>query len=45
VHSTSDDIVFLEVNSLGSWLWIEDLAGLPITTAIASHLVYVAAAA
>ena len=38
VHSTSDDIFFLEVNSLGSWLWVEDLAGLPITKAIADHL-------
>lgn len=45
VHSASDDIVFLEVNSLGSWLWIEDLAGLPITTAIADHLVHIATAA
>lgn len=41
VHSTGDEIFFLEVNSLGSWLWVEDLAGLPITKAIADQLVLV----
>lgn len=29
---------FLEVNSMGQWLWIEDLTGLPITTALADSL-------
>ncbi|MBN3883472.1 MAG: hypothetical protein HWQ44_10970 [Nostoc sp. JL34] len=29
---------FLEVNSIGQWLWIEDLTGLPITTALADSL-------
>jgi len=38
VHAMNDEIVFLEVNSLGSWLWIEDLTGLPITAAIADTL-------
>lgn len=30
---------FLEVNSAGQWLWIEDLAGLPISDSIATCLV------
>jgi hypothetical protein len=29
---------FLEVNSMGQWLWIEDLTGLSITTALADLL-------
>lgn len=29
---------FLEVNPMGQWLWIEDLAGLPISDAIADWL-------
>jgi glutathione synthase/RimK-type ligase-like ATP-grasp enzyme len=30
---------FLEVNSSGQWLWIEDLTGLPISEAVASWLI------
>lgn len=29
---------FLEVNSMGQWLWIEDLTELPISASIARHL-------
>jgi len=42
VHSTDDEVVFLEVNSLGSWLWIEDLVGFPITETLASLLMKMA---
>ena len=29
---------YLEVNSAGQWLWIEDLLGLPVSESIARHL-------
>lgn len=32
------EFVFLECNSQGHWLWIEELTGLSITKTIASHL-------
>ena len=32
------DYVFLEINPAGQYLYIEKLAGLPITMAIAKHL-------
>ncbi|MBB3609146.1 glutathione synthase/RimK-type ligase-like ATP-grasp enzyme [Rhizobium sp. BK602] len=35
-----DNWWFLEVNSTGQWLWIEDLCGLNISDAIAMRLVY-----
>ena len=38
VENRQGDILFLEVNSMGQWLWIEDLTGLPISHAIARHL-------
>jgi hypothetical protein len=31
--------VFVEVNPSGQWLWIEDLAGCPISEAVAAELV------
>ena len=33
------DYVFLEVNTTGSWIWFEKIAGLPISDAIADFLV------
>lgn len=33
------DVVFLECNSQGHWLWIEHLTGLPITRILAQQLV------
>jgi len=38
VRSKDDRTVFLEVNPMGQWLWIEDLSGLPITKSIARWL-------
>jgi glutathione synthase/RimK-type ligase-like ATP-grasp enzyme len=38
VENRDHEILFLEVNSMGQWLWIEDLTGLPISQAIARHL-------
>jgi len=38
VRSTDGRTVFLEVNPMGQWLWIEDLSGLPITSSIARWL-------
>jgi hypothetical protein len=38
VRSRDGDYVFLETNPYGQWLWIEDLTGLPITSAIADAL-------
>jgi hypothetical protein len=34
----SGEWYFLEVNSMGQWLWIEDLTGLPITATLADSL-------
>jgi hypothetical protein len=34
----SDNIVFLEVNPAGQWLWLEEKLGLPISNAIARYL-------
>ncbi|MBF0310842.1 MAG: hypothetical protein HQL56_15080 [Magnetococcales bacterium] len=33
-----DRWIFLEVNPMGQWLWLEDLTGLPISQAIANWL-------
>lgn len=33
------EAVFLECNSQGHWLWIEELTGLPITESVVKHLV------
>lgn len=38
VENPKGDFYFLEVNSMGQWLWIEDLTELPISMAIARHL-------
>jgi glutathione synthase/RimK-type ligase-like ATP-grasp enzyme len=38
IVTPSDEWYFLEVNSMGQWLWIEDLTGLPITAALADSL-------
>jgi glutathione synthase/RimK-type ligase-like ATP-grasp enzyme len=38
VRSRDGEYVFLETNPFGRWLWIEDLSGLPITSAIADVL-------
>jgi glutathione synthase/RimK-type ligase-like ATP-grasp enzyme len=39
IISPSQDWYFLEVNAIGQWLWIEDLAGLNISGSIARWLV------
>jgi glutathione synthase/RimK-type ligase-like ATP-grasp enzyme len=38
VENPEGDFYFLEVNSMGQWLWIEDLTELPISDSIARHL-------
>jgi glutathione synthase/RimK-type ligase-like ATP-grasp enzyme len=38
VEDPHGEIWFLEVNSMGQWLWIEDLTELPISAALASYL-------
>jgi glutathione synthase/RimK-type ligase-like ATP-grasp enzyme len=38
VENEHGEIFFLEVNSLGQWLWIEDLTEMPISRAVASYL-------
>jgi glutathione synthase/RimK-type ligase-like ATP-grasp enzyme len=39
VLTPDGDYVFLEINPNGQYLWIEHLTGLPITAAIADHLI------
>lgn len=39
IKSTDGEYYFLEVNSQGQWLWVEDLTGLGITDAIVDWLV------
>jgi glutathione synthase/RimK-type ligase-like ATP-grasp enzyme len=39
IKSTDGYYYFLEVNSQGQWLWIEDLTGLKITQSIADWLI------
>jgi hypothetical protein len=38
IEDKHGDFFFLEINSMGQWLWIEDLTELPITASIAKHL-------
>jgi glutathione synthase/RimK-type ligase-like ATP-grasp enzyme len=38
IVTPSNEWYFLEVNSMGQWLWIEDLTGLSITAALADSL-------
>ena len=39
IITPSGDWIFLEINCMGQWLWIEDLTGLDISGAIANWLV------
>ena len=39
VVDTDDNWWYLEVNSAGQWLWIEDLTGLPISAAVVDALI------
>lgn len=39
ILTPEDDYVFLEVNPHGSWMWIEEFTGLPISAAIADMLI------
>jgi glutathione synthase/RimK-type ligase-like ATP-grasp enzyme len=39
IVTPDDEPVFLEVNPMGQWLWLERAAGVPITEAVADHLV------
>lgn len=39
IVSDTNDWNFLEVNSMGQWLWIEDLSGLQISESISSWLI------
>lgn len=38
VENPQGEFFFLEINSMGQWLWIEDLTELPISMSIARHL-------
>lgn len=38
IRTPDGEYVFLETNSFGQWLWIEDLTGLPISSEIATYL-------
>lgn len=38
IDRASGEYVFLEVNPAGQWLWIESKTGLPISRAVAEHL-------
>jgi glutathione synthase/RimK-type ligase-like ATP-grasp enzyme len=38
VENPEGEFFFLEINSMGQWLWIEDLTELPISMAVARHL-------
>lgn len=38
VETPDGDFVFLEINSLPAWLWLEDVTKLPITSTIADRL-------
>jgi D-alanine-D-alanine ligase-like ATP-grasp enzyme len=38
IQTKDDEFYFLEVNPAGQWLWIEQLTGLPISSAIADEL-------
>ena len=37
--SENEELVFLEVNPVGLWLWLEGLTGIPVSRAIATKLV------
>jgi glutathione synthase/RimK-type ligase-like ATP-grasp enzyme len=38
VESQDGAFYILEINSMGQWLWIEELTGMPIAQAIANYL-------
>ncbi len=38
VVTPSDEYVFLEVNPLGQWLWLEEKTGVPISRTLAEYL-------
>lgn len=38
IITTEEEVVFLECNSQGHWLWIEELTGLPITKTVCDYL-------
>lgn len=38
IVTSKGEFVFLEINPVGQWLWIEELIGLPITEAVADIL-------
>lgn len=38
IVTPNDEIIFLECNSQGSWIWIEQLTGLNITNTLINHL-------
>jgi glutathione synthase/RimK-type ligase-like ATP-grasp enzyme len=38
IKTPSDEIYFLEVNTKGNWLWIEELTGMKISKEIANYL-------
>lgn len=38
IESLNGQFYLLEINSMGQWLWIEDLTELPISNSIAKHL-------
>jgi len=38
IVTPDDDYVFIEINPVGQWLWIETLTGLPITSSLAELL-------
>lgn len=38
IVTPSADVVFLEVNPMGQWLWLERACGVPISAAVSDHL-------
>ena len=38
IVTPDDDYVFVEINPIGQWLWIEELTGMPISEALAALL-------
>jgi glutathione synthase/RimK-type ligase-like ATP-grasp enzyme len=40
LQTLDDEIVFLEINPNGRWLWIEEQTGMDISKDIGLHLAY-----
>jgi hypothetical protein len=38
IVTPDERVVFLEVNPMGQWLWLEKITGVPITEAVCDHL-------